>query len=468
MVSTGFSFGERESIASAYTKMYGPVGRVNESCCGGKAKAKDKAKAKVFAKRKVNEGECCCGRKTLSKLPTRHCPPKGTGSKLGARKVLPFEKRDRKSSALKYSPKVKNCSYCISDGDSTLCTNEVGESYFNRGGITGDTRIYESKISAMKDIGKVKARRNPNSKYKVRSCRMVGESFEFVNTSRPVNEGLFDGIGNMVGGLAKGASNIAGNVLNTGANLAGNVVKGGVDMAGNVLKQGADIVGGAANTAGNVVGGLVGGVAGGQGEQKQNPQQQQQAPAQQAPAQQQQKPQQQQQAPAQQATAQQAQQTPSQQTPGTAKVPGEEESQDDTLDYLQGEPPDGGIGAPTEDSAGNATSLPTAKNQPGGGAQGSKVTGGSPADDSNSVNNTLNKLTGGDQGGSQTKAQQYAASKGQPGLNDLDARKFASKYLRQQNGKPSNQDNATRIKQLEAQIKQAQEELGMLRSQPNQ
>jgi len=250
MISTGFGYGERENIANAYAKMYAPK-RMNESCCGGKdgcsgSKCEDGAKKKV-----------------LHKLPTKHCVSKKTGSKLGVRKVLPFEKRDVKSSATKFTPKTRKVAesarhYCIADGDSTLCTNDIGESYFNKGGVIGETRIYESKISAMKDIKKVQSRRNPNSKYKVRACECIGESYQFVDNGHMVNEGLWDGIksigsgvwdatkavGNTVGGVAKGA----GNLLQGNFAQAGQDVLGGLkDAGGNLADAGKNIVGGAAD-----------------------------------------------------------------------------------------------------------------------------------------------------------------------------------------------------------------------------
>ena len=220
-------------------------------------------------------GNCdCVSKNTLRKLPKKHRVPSKTGSKLGVRKVLPFDKRDVKSSVSKFAPKVRKVSesvrhYCISDGDATLCTNDIGESYFNKRGIVGDTRIYESRISAMKDIKKIKSRRNPNSKYKVRACECIGESYQFVDNGHMVNEGLWDGlksigsgivdatkaVGNTVGGVAKGA----GNLLQGNFSQAGSDVLGGLkDAGGNLADAGKNIVGGAADatlgTASDVAG----------------------------------------------------------------------------------------------------------------------------------------------------------------------------------------------------------------------
>lgn len=219
---------------------------------------------------------CCCGKgkKTLKKLPTEHKIPSKTGSKLGKRKVLPFAKRDAKSSAKKYAPKVKkivesNRFFCITDGNKVLCTNDIGESYFNRGGISGETRIYESKMSAIKDVQKIKSRRNPNSKYKVRACECVGESVQFADQpyGRFVNEGLWDAVtslgsgalnaakavGNVAGGVAKGA----GNLLQGNVSQAGSDLWGGVKGAGGNLKDAAvnvaDTATNTLNTAGDAV-----------------------------------------------------------------------------------------------------------------------------------------------------------------------------------------------------------------------
>lgn len=259
MISTGFAYGERSKIADAYAKMYAPKSLMNESCecgkkgcteCGGKDGGAKKTK-------------------TLGKLPVKHKVPAKTGSKLGVRKVLPFEKRDSKSSVKKFTPKTKKVSestryFCIADGDRVLCTNDIGESYFNKGGTCGDMRIYESKISAMKDISKVKARRNPNSKYKVRACECIGESVQFADSSsgHPVNEGLWDGIKSIGGGVwdaAKGVGNVVGGV----AKGAGNLLQGNLSQAAKDVGSGVwDGVKGVGQGVGGVVKGAAEGTLG--------------------------------------------------------------------------------------------------------------------------------------------------------------------------------------------------------------
>ena len=259
MISTGFAYGERSKIADAYAKMYAPKSLMNESCkCGKKGCPecgdKDEGTKKT---------------KTLGKLPVKHKVPAKTGCKLGVRKVLPFEKRDAKSSAKKFTPKMKKVSestryFCIADGDRVLCTNDIGESYFNKGGTCGDMRIYESKISAMKDISKVKARRNPNSKYKVRACECIGESVQFADSAsgHPVNEGLWDGIKSIGGGVwdaAKGVGNVVGGV----AKGAGNLLQGNFSQAAKDVGSGVwDGIKGVGQGVGGVVKGAAEGTLG--------------------------------------------------------------------------------------------------------------------------------------------------------------------------------------------------------------
>lgn len=300
MISTTFGYGERESIAGAYAKMYAPK-RMNESCTCGKENCecnttkklptKHKVPAKTGSKlgvRKVmpfdkrDPKPCCTNKVPVKKVDkagiakkealvggtkeVKHKVPAKTGSKLGVRKVMPFDKRDPKSSAAKYAPKVKKVAesvkhFCISDGDRTLCTNDVGESYFNKGGITGETRIYESRIDALKDIKKVSNRRKAKDKYKVRGCQKVGESIEFIHGGQPVNEGLFDfvgnvakGVGNVVGGVAKGAGNLLqGNIAQAGKDVVGGIKGAGqnmVDTASSALNTVADVKNVAANALG--------------------------------------------------------------------------------------------------------------------------------------------------------------------------------------------------------------------------
>lgn len=252
MISTGFGYGERSKIADAYAKMYAPKSLMNESCdCGN--------------------GGCECGakKKTVGSAAIKHKIPSKTGSKLGTKKVLPFKKRDAKPSAKKFTPKVKKVSestkyFCIADGDRVLCTNDIGESYFNKGGTCGEMRIYESKISAMKDISKVKSRRNPNSKYKVRACECIGESVQFADaaSSHPVNEGLWDGIKSIGGGLwdaTKGVGNVVGGVAKGAGNLLqGNFSQAAKDVGGGVV----DGLKGIGSGVGGVVSGAAEGTLG--------------------------------------------------------------------------------------------------------------------------------------------------------------------------------------------------------------
>lgn len=291
MISTSFGYGERESIASAYSKMYAPK-RMNESCCKVK-KVNDVEKKEVsklptkhcepsktgsklgvrkvmpFDKRDPKPSCAHCapvkkvekaGVKKVEKLvggtkEVKHKVPSKTGSKLGVRKVMPFDKRDPKSSASKYAPKAKKVTesakcFCIVDGERTLCTNDIGESYFNKGGITGDTRIYESRIDAMKDIKKVGARRKAKDKYRVRGCQKIGESIEFVGGGQPVNEGLFDGIVKGVGSVGRGLGNAVGNLVQLKPGEAVNDVIGGVTGAvGNVAGGAWDTLSKAGNAA---------------------------------------------------------------------------------------------------------------------------------------------------------------------------------------------------------------------------
>ena len=259
MISSNFAYGERSKIADAYAKMYAPKSLMGESCECGKKGCTD-CGCKDSGAKKV---------KTLGKLPVKHKAPSKTGSKLGVRKVLPFEKRDAKSSAKKFTPKTKKVSestryFCIADGDRVLCTNDIGESYFNKGGTCGDMRIYESKISAMKDISKVKARRSPNSKYKVRACECIGESVQFadVASGHPVNEGLWDGLKSIGGGVldaAKGVGNVVGGV----AKGAGNVLQGNFAQAAQDVGNGVmDGIKGVGQGVGGVVKGAAQGTLG--------------------------------------------------------------------------------------------------------------------------------------------------------------------------------------------------------------
>ena len=283
MISTGFAYGERSKIADAYASMYAPKRRVNESCESLTRREGINFKNTItdIKNESCNCGEGCSCSKSSKKLQTSHKVPKKTGSKLGVRKVLPFDKRDAKPSAKRFSPKVKKVSestryFCIADGDKVLCTNDIGESYFNKGGICGDMRIYESKISAMKDISKIKSRRNPNSKYKVRTCECIGESIRFADRTvgHPVNEGLWDmvsNIGSGVANVAKAGLNTVGGGLKAAGNLAqgnfkqaGEDALGGITSAGNNLK---DAGGNALNAGGAALGTVsdtasaVGGVA---------------------------------------------------------------------------------------------------------------------------------------------------------------------------------------------------------------
>ena len=265
MNCSGFRFGECARIASAYSNMHRkPL--ITESCCGKKNR-RQRNTIREYSEEGCNSENAItvAARNTRLRRKLRESVNhrKIANRKKSVTDMFEHGKiRRGKPLAKKNKATPITTGYCITDGEKTLCTNDKNESYFNRRGIVGETRVYESAIDALKDVKKVRKQRKAKNRYSVRKCGLVGESFKFVNRIPMVNEGWFDGLTDAVGG----ALGTVGNTLKSAGNLATGDFSGAWDNlkdAGSSLKKATvdpitKVGSAAAGVAGDAVGGALG------------------------------------------------------------------------------------------------------------------------------------------------------------------------------------------------------------------